>query len=168
MPERGERLGHGSKLGLGQAATEFSFDELVVVGEGGIVAPAAFGCQDHLHAPPIAFDGFATDQSSRLDPVHETGQSAPGEQGALLELLHPQAVIRGVIELGQHVEPGQWKSGPGDEIGLSNLERPRGRKEDASPGVVHEPGGPAGVFILRHVPTIEGFLCPCNFSQISS
>ena len=118
MPEHGERLGHGSKLGLGQPATEFSFDDLVVVGEGGIVAPAAFGCQHHLHAPPIARDRLATDQAGCFDPVDETGQAAPGEQSSLLELLHPQPLVSGVVQLGEHVEPGQWKSGPGDEIGL--------------------------------------------------
>ena len=124
VPERGQGLGHCLLLSFGQSATEFPFDDLEVVGEGRIMPAAPFGRQDHPNASPIAGHGFAADQSSGLDPINEAGQSAPREERSLLELLHPQSKLSGVIELSQDVEPGQWEPGSFDEFGLGDLERP--------------------------------------------
>src|ERR1019366_9740204 len=92
-PERGERLGHGSELRLGEATTELALDQDVVVDERRVMAPATLFGQHDLDAATIARDSLATDQPGGLDPVDKAGEPAPGEQRSSFELLHPQAII---------------------------------------------------------------------------
>jgi hypothetical protein len=90
MPEAGERVRHGCLLLLRQTPVELAFDDLQMFREDCVVSPAPFGRQQDANAAPIAGNRLAPDQPGRLDPIHETGEAAPREQRASLQLLHPK------------------------------------------------------------------------------
>ena len=124
VPERRQGLGHSSLLKAGQSAPEFPFDDLEMVRECRVVTSTTLGRQHHADAASVARHGFAADESGGLDPIDEAGQAAPSEQGSLFEFLHPEPILRRIVELGQHVEPGQREPGPFDEVELCDPERP--------------------------------------------
>ncbi len=58
------------------------------------MAAGPFWREYHQNAASVTGDGFATDQPACLDPVHQAGHPASGEERPLLELLHAELVVR--------------------------------------------------------------------------
>lgn len=68
-------------------------------------SPAFVG--DHsIEAAAIACTRFPAHQSGVLHPLNQPTKPTPAQQDGLRQGLHPEAALRGLIELEQHVVPG--------------------------------------------------------------
>ena len=150
VPEAGEGVGHGLLLRRRQLTAELALDDAHVLDECLVVSPPPFRRQDDADSAPVAGDRLSVHQASGFDPIHEPGQAAPREERALLELLHPEAVAGGVIELGQDVEPRHREALALDEIALGDPQHLGAREQHAAPRIGPRGRGSGWILVRFH------------------